>query len=144
MYVYILQSSYGMHGSYLNLGKEHLPGILQIIPHLDCKQQNLAVPYKQISSDREICKQIRKAKYKKKVDVSKNSGVGEEKRKVHTEESDGLSSVQQPMVVCKCDDHNRANDNLAVDHDWSILDSMHTCRSERTERKKHVVRTMHS
>jgi len=43
-----------------------------------------------------------------------------------TKERDGLPTIHQPMVVCQRDDHHRTNDNLSVDNDGLVLDSMHT------------------
>ena len=40
------------------------------------------------------------------------------------------------MVVCERDDHDGADDDLAIDDDRSLLDSVHTWRSENHKEKK--------
>jgi len=43
-----------------------------------------------------------------------------------TKEGNSLTTIQQTMVVCQSDNHDRADDDLTVYDDSSILDGMHT------------------
>ena len=43
-----------------------------------------------------------------------------------TEESDCFPTVEQTVVVRQRDDHDRADNDLAIDDDRAILDRMHT------------------
>jgi hypothetical protein len=42
-----------------------------------------------------------------------------------TEESDTLTAVKKSVVVCKSDNHDGTDDNLAVDNDGLLLDGVH-------------------
>ena len=44
-----------------------------------------------------------------------------------TEESDSFPTVEQTVVVRERDDHDRADDDLAIDDDRSVLDRVHPC-----------------
>ena len=53
------------------------------------------------------------------------SEMRERRAKGHTEESDGLPAVEQTVIVGEGDDHDGADDDLAVDDDRSVLDTVH-------------------
>ena len=42
-----------------------------------------------------------------------------------TEESDSLPSVKETMVIGEGDDHDRSNDDLAVNNDRLLLNGVH-------------------
>ena len=44
---------------------------------------------------------------------------------IHTKESDGLAAVEKTMVVGERDDHDRADDDLPVERDGALVDSVH-------------------
>lgn len=46
--------------------------------------------------------------------------------KRRTEESYGLSAVQQSVIIGKSNDHDGSNDDLAVDDDGLVFNRMHT------------------
>ncbi len=45
---------------------------------------------------------------------------------IRTKESDGLAAVEKTMVVGERDDHDRADDDLPVERDGALVDSVHT------------------
>lgn len=44
-----------------------------------------------------------------------------------TKEGDGLAAVEQAVIVGERDDHDRADDDLAIDDDGAVLDGVHSC-----------------
>ena len=44
-----------------------------------------------------------------------------------TEEGNGFPAVEETVVVGQCDDHDRADDDLAVHNNGSVLNGMHAC-----------------
>lgn len=44
-----------------------------------------------------------------------------------TEESSAFPTIKQPVIVREGDDHNRADNNLAVHNNWFVVYFMHTC-----------------
>ena len=47
------------------------------------------------------------------------------RRDERTEEGDGFPAVQETVIVCECDDHHRADDDLAVDNYRALFDGVH-------------------
>lgn len=43
----------------------------------------------------------------------------------HTEESDSFSAVEETVVIGKGDNHDRADNNLAVDDNRFLLNTVH-------------------
>jgi hypothetical protein len=43
-----------------------------------------------------------------------------------TKESNGLPSVQQPMIVCQSNDHDRSDHDFTIYHDRFFFDGVHT------------------
>ena len=48
-----------------------------------------------------------------------------------TEESSSFPTIEETVVVREGDDHDRADDDLAVDDNGALLDRMHTYRGVR-------------
>jgi hypothetical protein len=45
-----------------------------------------------------------------------------------TEESSALPSIKDPMIVSECDDHDRSDEDLAINDDCLVFDGVHSWR----------------
>ena len=48
-------------------------------------------------------------------------------RNTRTEESDGLATVEETVVVGEGDNHDRTDDDLAVNNDGAVFNGVHAC-----------------
>ena len=94
----------------MRLSKEHLAWVLEVIADLDW------VPRSRVDD------------IKKSVSRLIGTKTGQNGR---TEESDGLPAVEEAVIICECDNHDRANDNLSVHDNRALLNRVHTWAERR-------------